>query len=314
MSSVVCTLFEGHYHKGVAGLTNSLHYHGFRGEIFAGYRGTLPDWASLSKDNPTIGWNGTKTLTIGEGIQLHFLPVETHFHFSVYKPYFMLALMEGIAKEANGIMYFDPDIVIKCRWSFFEKWITFGVGLVHEIVNHDMAPSHPMRQMWNEIIEQSGRKVTRNLYSYINAGFCGVSRLHLEFVKTWIDIIDVAVKYHKFDPRVMDIDDKTSIFCSDQDGLNITAMCSGSPISEMGPHAMDFIYGGSTMSHANKSPKPWKKKFILSALDGVVPSMQEKEFWVYASSPIPVYSKSKIKSKRISIAFANFIGRFYKRS
>jgi hypothetical protein len=315
MKSVICTLFEGHYHYGVAALTNSLYFHGFRGEVFVGYRGTLTDWASNAKDNPSIMWDGAKTLNVAEELQLHFLPVVTHFHFTTYKPYFMLDLIEGIAKDADGIMYFDPDIVIKCRWGFFEKWITYGVGLVQEIVNHDMPPSHPTRLMWNEIIEQSGRKVTRNLYSYINAGFCGVSKQHIEFIKTWRDIIDVAIQLHSFDPGTFIIYDRTSIFCGDQDGLNIAAMCCLSPICEVGPQEMDFLYGGFIMSHANSTlAKPWKKIFIPLALRGISPSLPDKAFWLHTSKPISLYHPFKIKVKKISLLLAGFIGRIYRRT
>jgi len=314
MKSVICTLFEGHYHYGVGALTNSLYYYGFRGDVFVGYRGELTEWASAAVDNPSIMWKGAKSLTIADGLQLHFLPVETHFHFTTYKPYFMLTLFEGIAKDADRIMYFDPDIVIKCRWSFFEQWVECGVGLVQELVNHDMPPTHPLRFMWEKMIQQTGRTVVRNLYSYINAGFCGVGREHIEFLKTWIDIIDLAIQKYNFDPGNFMNYDRTSIFCGDQDGLNIAAMCSRLPISEVGPQEMDFLYGGYIMSHANTSPKPWKKMFISSALKGIRPSLQEKEFWHHVSSPISLYSKAKIKNKQTHIALASLIGRFYSRS
>jgi hypothetical protein len=316
VKSAICTLFEGHYHYGVAALTNSLYHHGFRGEVFVGYRGTLTSWASAAKDNPSIKWPGTRTLDVADGLQLHFLPLNTNFHFTTYKPYFMLSLLEGIAKDVDGLMYFDPDIVIKCRWSFFERWITYGVGLVQEIVNHDMPPTHPTRFMWNEIIEQSGRKVVRNLYSYINAGFCGVSSKHIEFIETWRDIIDVAIEKHNFDPATFIIYDRASIFCGDQDGLNIAAMCCRSPISEVGPQEMDFLHGGFLMSHANSAllKKPWKKSYILLALNGINPSLQDKAFWLHTSKPISLYSPFKMRTKKISLALASLLGRFYKRT
>jgi hypothetical protein len=154
------------------------------------------------------------------------------------------------------------------------------------------------------------------LHSYINAGFCGVSKQHIEFIETWRDIIDVAIKYHGFDPGTFINYDRTSIFCGDQDGLNIAAMCSLSPISEVGPQEMDFIPGGFIMSHANSAllKKPWKKSYLLLALNGIIPSLQDKAYWLHISKPISLYNPIKSRSKKISLALASLVGRVYKRT
>jgi len=314
MPSVICTLFEGNYHKGVAGLVNSLYYFDFRGDVFIGYRGALPQWADAAENNPSLNWPNAKILKAADGLNLHFLPVDTHFHFTTYKPYFMLQLLEGVAKDADGVMYFDPDIIVKCKWDFYEKWITFGVGIIHEIINNDMPPNHPVRLMWKDRIEQSGKEVTRLLHSYINAGFCGVSRSHIEFIKTWCYMIDFAIEHFEFDPATFLLDDPSSIFRGDQDALNMAAMCSQSPVSEMGPQAMGFIHGGYTMSHAVGSPKPWNKRFIFSALKGYPPGTADKDFWLHAKSPIKIYSDQQVRLKRLSISAAAFMSRFYKRN
>src|SRR5207237_590725 len=152
--SIVCTLFEGHYHFGVAGLINSLYANGFTGEIYIGYRGALPPWAESNvTTSEGLEWNGAQTLHLSSEIRLHFLPVETRFQFTNYKPDFVLQVVKAIdLKIQSSIFYFDPDIVIKCAWQFFMTWVSFGIALVHEIINNDMPASHPVRQMWNEII------------------------------------------------------------------------------------------------------------------------------------------------------------------
>ncbi len=43
---VVCTLYEGDYHKGVAVLINTIVNGGFTGLFWVGYRGDLPPWVT----------------------------------------------------------------------------------------------------------------------------------------------------------------------------------------------------------------------------------------------------------------------------
>lgn len=314
MNSTICTLFENHYHHGVAALTNSLYHFGFRGSIFAGYRGSLPGWSSEAKENPALIWAGGLTLEVAEGLKLHFLPIDTNYHLTNYKPDFMLKLCEGPAKDAEAITYFDPDIVIKCRWDFYENWMHHGIALVHEIVSNDMPQTHPIRLEWEKVIVKSNRQCTRKLSSYINGGFCGVLKKNIEFLIIWSDFIKIAIIDYKPDPEKFMSFDRTHPFYSiDQDTLNMAAMCSVSPISEIGPEGMDFIHGGWTMSHAVGSPKPWKKRFIFFALKGISPSLADRAFWLSAMGLIKSCSTTRIKVKRLSISIAAFIVRFYRR-
>lgn len=316
MNSAVCTLFENHYHHGLVALVNSLSINGFQGSIYAGFKGSLPAWSSYAKENHSLNWEGAKTIDLNDGLRLHFLPVDTPYHLTNYKPQFMICLKEGLAKDAPGIIYFDPDIVIKCSWQFFEKWISYGVALVQEISNDPMPSSHPIRLGWNETIEKCNRQTVRKLDHYFNGGFCGVSIANIEFVKLWISVLDAASAQFKLElTQFVNSNGRPSLFVSvDQDALNISAMCSECPISEIGPDGMDFMPGGWIMSHATGSPKPWKKSYIRSVLEGKIPTIADRVFWSNVRGPIKIYNLNYIRWKKFSIALAGFIGRFYTRN
>ncbi|MGA0556477.1 hypothetical protein ACO2Q8_07495 [Larkinella sp. VNQ87] len=316
MSSVVCTLFEGHFHHGVAALANSLYNYGYRGVIYAGYRGPLPTWAGNAIDCSTSQWPGASILKVTDDFQILFLPINNEYHLTNYKPNFMLGLWESFANDSNAIAYFDPDIVIKCKWDFFETWMGHGVALVHESISNDMPPTHPFRKEWEKVIKKANRQITRQMHSYINGGFCGVSKENKEFLKDWIEITNAGIKYFKLTPGQWKHSfDRTYIFyAQDQDALNITAMCSNSPVSEIGPEGMDFIAGGFTMSHALGAPKPWKKQYIRSVLMGNAPSTPDKNFWKNTLGPIKTFGNNRIKYKKLTITLASFIARFYRRA
>jgi len=314
MSSIICTVFEKGYHYGVAALANSLYIHGFRGDFYIGYRGDLPYWiTSKWQESSEFDWIGkVHVFTVRENYRLIFLEINQQRHLAHYKPAFMLDLMNQVAPLSKSIAYFDPDIVVRCRWGFFEEWMEYGVSMVHEIVSQDMPPNHPTRKQWEKIIIECEKLVTRSLNSYINCGFCGVSRQNIEFLELWDYYINKAITIYKQDESLFATFDRTSAFWSiDQDTFNMAAMSSNSPISEMGPEAMDFVSAGWTMSHAVGPQKPWSKNFVLSALKGLSPSMPEKQYWVYANNGIKTISNIRFNVKKLSISFASFISRFY---
>jgi hypothetical protein len=315
MNTAICTLFEGHYHHGVAALSNSLYNNGFRGSIYVGYRGELPSWASTSIVNHNLEYQDGRTLKIFEGLKLHFLPINTNYHLANYKPFFMLELWSGPAKNADKMFYFDPDIVIKSQWEYFDKWVDYGVALVHEITSNDMPPSHPLRKNWEEVIRKCNKKNVRSINSYINSGFCGLKRKDISFLKDWVCITETAITNFEFNSQQFQHSKNRGFmfFAQDQDAFNITAMCSESPISEMGPEAMDFIHGGFTMSHAIGGPKPWRKNFILSALKGIPPSIADKTFWLNVGLPISTFNYGTKIYIKYAIKVASFMGRFYRK-
>jgi hypothetical protein len=314
MNAVVCTLFEGHYHYGLAALVNSLYKNGFSGDIYAGYKGELPAWAGKNKDTVLI-WPDSTTYKAAENIRVHFLPVKTEFHLTNYKPDFVIELMENLETDVHGVFYFDPDIVIKCKWSFYEQWLSLGVPLVHEITNNDMPATHPIRVIWRELIKRNALEVTNQIQSYINAGFWGVTREHIEFAYLYKKFVEISVTEFNMDLNdfTFDLDRTNPFFAKDQDALNIAAMCSRVPLSEYGPEAMDFVHGGKVMSHAIGSPKPWKKNYFASFLRGGPPSLSDRAYWDNAHDAIRLYTDSFIRIKQVELKLATFLGRFYKR-
>src|SRR5438105_11868756 len=107
MNSAICTLFEGHYHIGVATLVNSLFLHGFRGTVIAGHRGDLPPWAAGAHAKEEA-----QELMVAAGLTLRFVRVAQPGHLTNLKPHFMLEAWEKHAAGAEGLLYFDPDIVV----------------------------------------------------------------------------------------------------------------------------------------------------------------------------------------------------------
>lgn len=316
MSYVVCTLFEGHYHYGVAALVNSLHKNGFKGDVYAGYRGELPEWAKSASCSALKKWPGSTTLTLTSELKIHFLPLEIQYHFTNYKPGFVIDLYKQLNQGLSGIFYFDPDIVVKCRWVFFEQWLTVGIPLVHEITNNDMPASHPVRSIWKTIIQSNGLQIKNNIHSYLNAGFWGIKKQDIEFAYLYKKFIEISITQFGADIQNLAFDrDRTHpFFAKDQDAMNLAAMCTNFPVSEFGPEAMDLIHGGCIMSHAIGGTKPWKKSYISSFCQGKPPSMADRQYWNHVSGVINPYSQIFLKFKKFELALSSFMGRFYRKS
>ena len=178
METAICTLFEGDYHYGLAALVNSLCKHGYHGAVWAGYRGALPAWA-----HPLIRRDGYDEFRLSTGGSIHFVAVETDAHLTNYKPEFMLRIWDHEAPGAAKLFYFDPDIVIKCDWEFFEDWVTGGAALCEDI-NSPMPGTHPIRNAWRRFFGKEGFELAREGDAYVNGGFVGVTGEHRELLET----------------------------------------------------------------------------------------------------------------------------------
>lgn len=307
MTSAICTLFEKDYHYGVGALANSLCAHGFRGTIYAGYRGALPPWITGAK--ASTGWT---EFSPTDGLTLRFIPLTTTLHLTNYKPDFMLELWEKHCPDADALFYFDPDIIIKCRWPFFEEWTEAGVALCQD-VNGSMPDNHPIRHAWRKLLQPCGLEFRNHFDNYFNCGFVGLGARDRRFLNDWQRVQSLMLKCGA-DFQSIGFGDRTFPFtCRDQDALNITCMMTGQSISPMGQDGMDFQQGGGgyVMSHAAGGTKPWRKRMLFNAIfNGSPPSRADKSFYSFVRSPISVFTNASFSLKKIDLTLASAIGRY----
>lgn len=317
MSSAICTLIEGDFHLGLGALVNSLARHGFTGVVWVGTRGGLPPWARHARALPL--WH---ELRVAPDVVLRFVTLATRTHFTNYKPEFMRRVWDEFHPEAERLFYFDPDIVVRARWSFFEEWADYGVALVED-VNSPLPESHPRRAAWRRVLARRGELIRRETAGYFNGGFVGISRAHRDFVGSWVAALAlVGAEIGGLDRSMFSFagaqpDRQSAAYPfskTDQDALNIAVMTSGLPISAMGGEGMDFRPGGWTMAHALGPEKPWRKRFLRAALAGRPPTAADRAFWSCVVQPLAVFSLPAAVWRRLTLDCASVIGRFYRRA
>ena len=307
--SGVCTLFEGHYQLGFAALTNSLVAAGFTGKIFAGYRGPLPPWSEgRSVSEP----NGTHTMVCGTAV-IVFVPVDTLRHLTNYKPEFMLDVWERLAEDCERLFYFDSDIIVLARWSFFDAWADAGVAVVMD-GSTPLSKNHPLRAAWRRHFEPHGFRFASQHDYHFNGGFIGVKRADRGALVEWKKIqstmestvpLNLPVGLHGAPEHMRDR--LFPFFLTDQDALNIMADLEGIQLSAMGPEGMGWKIPEIFMMHALGSPKPWLGRYLQQALRGHAPKMIDQRFWTFMEEPIAIFSAAHVRKMKRHIKWAHVI-------
>jgi len=296
MKSIVCTVFEGHYHKGVAALVNSLYAHGFVGSIWLGYKGALPPWAVIATNS-----GGVEVMNVRDNLSLHFVRLPDKMFLPYSKPEFMLDLLDKYVPDAERILYFDCDIVVKCDFSHFEQWTDFGIALCED-VNSPISPTDPLRYQWVRYFKQHGIVVRQSDNQYVNGGFIGLSRKAKGFLDTWRRVQELVLEdmrsanadvhlSHKPE-KISGLKDRTYMFNrTDQDALNIAKDTTEESLSIADSSAMDFRGIGFIMSHAVSKIKPWEKNWMMHVIrNGQRPSPTDRLFMEHTTSPINIYT------------------------
>lgn len=312
MRTAICTVFEKDYHYGVGALVNSLYDQGFRGIFWVGYRGNLPPWAKSIQPG-----DGYQEFSVAEGCAIRFIKLETHKHLAFYKPNFMSMLWEKYCPDIDALFYFDPDIVNKCRWDFYENWVNRGIALCGD--SWYLVPAnHPRRLAWKEFAENHGFICERELNYHYNSGFIGVPKNFKYILTLWQKLEEIGETLGYVNPDNVYADETFHHYpylYGDQTYLNLALMLTNYPLSTVGPDGMDFIPGGTVMSHATVPQiKPWRKKLMLSALGGNAPTITDKLYWRYSQAPIQLYSRLTFLWQQFEILFGSAVGRFIRRS
>lgn len=306
---ILTTLAEGDYFLGAAALLNSVVAHGtYVDKVVIGYRHGLPDWLPAT----TPSRNGRTFLT-GSGLPVELVEMDGSLHMVHEKPRWFHHLTEVLEPTAEEFFFFDSDIVIKNRMSFFGEWVEEGVAVCGD-VNYEFAPDHPIRRKWRRVGEAGGAPTINELGAYFNSGFLGWRREHAEFITDWNRAFDLLAPYSGDMTKFRVKNRSAMVLSTNQDSLNLALMITRVPYATLGPEAMAFDHGLQLMDHP-LGPKPWRRNFFRDMLNGNTPRDGDVSFWRAVNgselSPVP---QSQQQFKLRSCQFYRFLGRFYKRN
>lgn len=302
----LCTLFEGHYHHGVAALVNSLAAAGYEGTVWVGHRGPLPAWIV---DRP--GFDKVRgRLPVTPTLALQAVELDPPISLNYYKPTFMREILETHEPGADAVSYLDPDMVVKCRWTSMQSWLSQdGIALVED-ADWDMPADHPKRGRWRQFFAVHGEAPQRELDRYYNAGFVAAGRNRIAFLRAWQRINERVAAESNSGMRQRKSGDPDSLFHStDEDALNFALTLCETPLNAAGPEAMDFVPGGNRLSHAVGAAKPWQGRHFRRALRGQPPSVASHQFYRFAAGPLMPFSQAVLARRRLSMTLATALGR-----
>ncbi|VWX62846.1 conserved hypothetical protein [Burkholderiales bacterium 8X] len=311
MKATLCTLFEGHYHHGVAALVNSLSAAGYQGIVWVGHRGPLPSWIT---GHPGFD-AGRSSLRVTPSLTLRAIALDPPVSLNYHKPSFMREVLEVHAPDADAIAYLDPDLVVKCGWHEVAARLAGDAIALVEDINCSLPPRHPKRLLWAEFFEARGECAARELGRYYNSGFVGVPRAQIGFLQHWQRICEIIAAHAGNALRQRKLGQPTHLFHStDEDALNYALTLCDARLDTAGPEAMDFAPGGHYLSHAVGAAKPWQGRHLRQALRGHPPGVAIQWFYRFADGPLRTLPVAVLAKRRLSLWLAAAVGRAWRRA
>jgi hypothetical protein len=307
MTVIPCTICNGRYWWGAGALANSLYSKGFRGDIWIGYTGELPEW--LLRSGPSTGGR----YLISDGLHIVVHELSNLCHVAHQKPNLMISILDSVP-EATAVAFFDADMVAVAPFDFFESWIENSIGLV---LDHGGAPylheEHPWRKVWASMITNEGWKV-RKSSQYFQSAFCGVPREHRVFLERWAIIIARAHDKYPGWSQSLVIGDRSHPFhILDQDAMAAAVMATESPLVVMGVEALGNGRPSYLAQHIRVHFKPWDFRFVRRALAGWGPTdPYDTLFLRHCRGPINLLSSSELRRRELELKIGKLISRLYK--
>lgn len=114
-------------------------------------------------------------------------------HMVHEKPKWFRYFTEVIEPNADEYFFFDSDIVIVNRMSFFGEWVKQGVAICEDI-NYSMSRNHPIRMQWKGFANEEGLQVVSELDWYYNSGFLGWTKDTKGFLSEWEKCFGILAK------------------------------------------------------------------------------------------------------------------------
>lgn len=244
---------------------------------------------------------------------MHFITLSTPDFLASTKADFMLSILQDRDPNCEGIVYFDPDIVVDAPWSFFEDWASRGVALCEDSCFGSMSENHLLRVKWRDFAERVvGQQVVNLPNRSYNSGFAAVMRPQLSFLEDWSHatacLPKIGVALSSFKPGTR----RDAFFGTDQDTMNVASMVNRQPIIALGQEGMGFSAGMNVMWHAVDNPKPWCRNYLLHLLrfgQGVPQS--HRNYWRFANGLISPWSRSQYFLRCLNLKLATLLSRFY---
>jgi hypothetical protein len=294
------TLCEQNYLAGTVALINSLVRAGFRGTFWVGYRGAPVRW----NDRLTFDPSATGPCEISPGVSVRMTAIDIDRHLTHAKAWFALRLLNEWAPAAEGVAYFDPDVIVKTNWADIVAKATAGFTVCAD-QNPPQWIDEPTRQKWERFSQDALGVLPKFEGDAFNGGFFGMTRAQIEGLELWEKLI-LACLQRGFSGKTLAWEGQRELpfFFVDQDMMNLAVRVMRGPITALGPEAMDFSPGGSFLSHAISSPKPWDRWYLPRVLTGRKLRQCDIAFWKNATTPVPAVSAPARWLHRMDIALA----------